>query len=91
MVTLGALIKMKQNDTETMKDCQEAIAKLYLFLDGEITADEVSKFKKHIERCGNCNEIALFYKKFKNMMKSSFKKETPIGLKEKLVSSIKIA
>ncbi len=81
---------MKQNDTE-MIDCREAITKLYLFLDDEITAGEVSKFKTHIERCGHCNEVALFYEKFKKVMKSTFEMEAPVELKEKLISSIKAA
>ncbi|KAA3596324.1 MAG: mycothiol system anti-sigma-R factor [Calditrichaeota bacterium] len=81
---------MEQNDTE-MIDCREAITKLYMFLDDEITAGEVSKFKTHIERCGHCNEVALFYEKFKKVMKSSCGVEMPTGLKEKLISSIKAA
>lgn len=81
---------MKQNDTEMM-DCREAITKLYMFLDDEITAEEVSNFKEHIERCGHCNEVALFYEKFKKVMKTSFELEAPVELKEKLISSIKAA
>ncbi|MCC7431079.1 zf-HC2 domain-containing protein [bacterium] len=75
------------NEKTEMLNCKEVIKKLYDFLADEITVEDVLKFKTHIEKCGHCNEVTLFHKKLKEIVKNSTKETASEELKRRILAS----
>jgi mycothiol system anti-sigma-R factor len=40
--------------------CREAVARLYWFLDGELTAERRSAIQRHLDECSDCIEAYEF-------------------------------
>ena len=41
-------------------DCEEALDRLYEYLDGELTAVRSEEVRRHLERCGPCLKLSRF-------------------------------
>ena len=41
-------------------NCDEALATLYSYLDGELTPDRRAAISVHLDRCGYCGDAAHF-------------------------------
>jgi anti-sigma factor (TIGR02949 family) len=41
-------------------DCEEALERLYDYLDGELTAARSEQVRRHLERCAPCLKLSKF-------------------------------
>jgi anti-sigma factor (TIGR02949 family) len=41
-------------------DCDDALDRLYEYLDGELTSERAADVRRHLERCRHCFEISHF-------------------------------
>ena len=69
-------------------DCEELIAKLYQFIDGELSRDEAAALKRHLEGCGPCLERIQVEERFKLLIKTKCRGEQ---VPELLVEKVKAA
>lgn len=66
-------------------DCRAVLAKLYLYLDGEIDAVDCGAFERHLRECGPCLQVADFERELKMVIRRKCSGEAvPPGLAERL-------
>lgn len=68
--------------------CQEAIHKLYHYLDGELTEQKRKIIEQHLNECHPCEEAFGFEKELRRVIANRLKEEVPQGLKEKIAKLI---
>jgi anti-sigma factor (TIGR02949 family) len=51
-----------------MSDCNETLRELETFLDGEMTAEELTAIRSHLEGCPNCFEAFDFHAELKSVI-----------------------
>ena len=49
----------------TERDCKETLRELEIFLDGEMTSEELNVIRAHLEHCSNCLEAFDFHAELK--------------------------
>ena len=49
----------------TERDCKETLRELEIFLDGEMTSEELNVIRAHLEDCPNCLEAFDFHAELK--------------------------
>ena len=48
--------------------CQEALARLYEYLDGELTAENAEEVRRHVEVCSACYPEVKFTTEFRDAL-----------------------
>jgi len=69
---------------EEKPQCQEALEELYVFLDGELTADKREHIRVHLDDCTPCLEQYDFEAELRVVISTKCKEAVPEALKEKI-------
>jgi mycothiol system anti-sigma-R factor len=44
----------------TMINCREAVEKLYIYLDRQLSDEEAAEVRRHLDRCPHCDDFFRF-------------------------------
>ena len=71
--------------------CQEALARLYELLDGELPADHADRIREHLERCGSCFPSLCAARAFQELLRrvSRGQPNAPPHLRERLLDLLR--
>ncbi|HTW08464.1 MAG TPA: mycothiol system anti-sigma-R factor [Acidimicrobiales bacterium] len=69
--------------------CQEAIATLYTFLDGELTADRKGTIQRHLDECSPCFEAFGFEAELKAVVARKCREEVPESLRRRVAEALR--
>jgi mycothiol system anti-sigma-R factor len=69
--------------------CQEAIATLYSFLDGELTPDRREQIQHHLDECGPCFEAFDFEAELKALIARKCRDEVPEALRRRVADALR--
>lgn len=79
----------KSHTTSSGGECQETIARLYTFLDGELTPDRKTKIRQHLDECSPCLEAFEFESELRSMIASKSRDRCPDALRAKVAAILK--
>jgi mycothiol system anti-sigma-R factor len=65
-------------------DCDEALATLYRYLDGELTDERRTLISSHLDRCGYCGEAAHFEAELRVVIADCARARVPEPLLERI-------
>jgi mycothiol system anti-sigma-R factor len=74
---------------EPYEPCQEAIATLYSFLDGELTPERREKIQRHLDDCGPCFEAFGFEAELKAVIARKCHEEVPASLRQRVAEVLR--
>jgi mycothiol system anti-sigma-R factor len=70
-------------------DCSEALHRVYEYLDGEMTPEDTSKIRQHLEACAPCLEEYDLDQALKALVKRSCAcEEAPVELRTQIMARI---
>ena len=69
--------------------CQEAIATLYTFLDGELTAERRNTIRHHLDECAPCFEAFGFEAELKALIARKCRDEVPAPLRRRVAEALR--
>lgn len=66
--------------------CQEALERLYEYLDGELTAESAEQVRRHVEICDACYPEVKFTTEFRDALHRAAQGQpaSPAGLRQKI-------
>ncbi len=67
--------------------CDETLAELYTYLDGELTTEVRAKIAFHLDDCPPCGEIAVFEAELKRVIASKCVDRVPDELRAKILKA----
>ncbi len=67
-------------------DCDDAVAQLYSFLDGELDAATVGKVEAHLKRCSPCLEAFDFEAELRKVVAVKCRDQVPDELRTRILS-----
>jgi mycothiol system anti-sigma-R factor len=70
--------------TDCGPDCQEALAELERFLDGELPSGEVGRVKQHLSDCYPCTDRASFEEQLRAVVRRGCVDAAPADLVERI-------
>jgi mycothiol system anti-sigma-R factor len=76
-------------DRPVYDPCQEAIATLYTFLDGELTADRRETIQRHLDECSPCFEAFGFESELKAVIARNCREEVPESLRRRVAEALR--
>lgn len=59
------------------RPCDDAIARLYLYLDGEINSYRAWQIRRHLRKCSPCDSAFAFEQKLKGVIRERTKEDVP--------------
>lgn len=71
-----------------MSDCDDALHELYVFLDGELTAEKRRQIARHIDECGPCLEVFDFEVELRRVVQRKCQERVPDALKARIAAAI---
>jgi anti-sigma factor (TIGR02949 family) len=72
------------SDLYAAGDCDEALHRLYHYLDGELTQDRRDAISRHLSQCSHCLHAFDFEAELKVVIARSCRDQVPESLKEKI-------
>jgi mycothiol system anti-sigma-R factor len=66
------------------KDCEEALANLYTYLDAELDGATTERIRDHLDECSGCNRPFDFEAKLKSVVKQRLNEDVPDSFVAKL-------
>jgi anti-sigma factor (TIGR02949 family) len=66
-------------------DCDDAIAQLYSYLDGELDADVVARVEFHLQRCSPCLEAYDFEAELRKVIVAKCEESVPGDLRQRIM------
>lgn len=72
----------------TTTGCEEALAELYTFLDGELTADKRAAIADHLEGCNPCVEIFDFEAELRMVISKRCEEPVPETLRLRISQTL---
>ncbi|MCC5951067.1 MAG: mycothiol system anti-sigma-R factor [Acidimicrobiia bacterium] len=75
--------------THNSVGCQDALAELYLYLDGELTTDRLSSLRAHLEDCSPCFEAFDFEAELRMVVASRCRDTVPEELRQRILQSLR--
>lgn len=69
-------------------DCEEAVAKLLEFLDGELDAPAEREMERHLETCRGCFSRAELERRLKRMVAETGEVRAPESLRRRVLGII---
>ncbi|HTW07282.1 MAG TPA: mycothiol system anti-sigma-R factor [Acidimicrobiales bacterium] len=69
--------------------CHEAVATLYSFLDGELTADKRARIQHHLDECAPCFGAFDFESDLKALIARKCRDEVPEALRERVAEALR--
>jgi mycothiol system anti-sigma-R factor len=76
-------------DHPVFDPCQEAIATLYTFLDGELTADRKDTIQRHLDECSPCFEAFGFEAELKAVVARKCREDVPESLRRRVAEALR--
>ena len=70
-----------------MKDCDEALANLYLYLDAELDSASSDEIRAHLDNCCQCGQVFDFEGRLKTVVKARLDEDVP----ETLINRVRAA
>lgn len=82
---------MAENDLHASDsdDCEDAVEALYMYLDGELTAEGRFAVRQHLEDCSPCFEAFDFEAELKIVVATRCRDEIPAELRERILAALK--
>ena len=77
-----------QDDVGDTADCQEAVHRLYHYLDGELTIERRATIKRHLEACSDCIEAFEFEAELKMAISRGCRDTVPESLRLRVYQAI---
>jgi len=71
-------------------DCNDSLAELYTFLDGELTDDKRVEIRQHLDDCSPCLERFDFQAELKAVISQKCREEVPQELRDRIARSLGI-
>ena len=68
--------------------CEEALAELYTFLDGELTAEKREHIRVHLDDCNPCLERYDFEAELRVVISTKCKESVPQELKDRIAATL---
>ena len=69
-------------------DCDDAVHRLYHFLDGELTPDKRVEIQRHLDACLPCLEAFDFEAELRVVIATKCRDQVPDALRERIASAI---
>jgi len=69
-------------------DCEQVLAELYTFLDGELTVERRSRIQVHLDDCNPCLEVFDFEAELRQVVRSRCTEEVPFDLRVRVEQQI---
>jgi anti-sigma factor (TIGR02949 family) len=64
-----------------MADCEQTLRELEIFLDGELTADDLEHVRAHLGECLDCLQVFDFHMELKSVIRAKCREQQiPPGL-----------
>jgi mycothiol system anti-sigma-R factor len=79
---------MAEHDHEHSDDCDEALAELYTYLDGELTEERRVRIQTHLDDCSPCLEVYDFEAELRIVIRQKCRDEVPGSLRERVAREI---
>jgi mycothiol system anti-sigma-R factor len=79
---------MQPSERQFLDPCQEAVATLYSFLDGELTDDRRQLISHHLEECGPCLHKYDFEAELKVVIARRCRDEVPEALRRRVAAAL---
>lgn len=70
-------------------NCNEALAELYTFLDGELDDDRRADIDEHLGRCGHCHGVHDFEAELRRVISSKVAEEVPADLRDRILARLR--
>jgi len=70
-------------------NCDDALEKMYMYIDGELTVESAEAIKVHINDCPPCWDAFHFEERLKVVVRTRLKEEVPSELMVRLHSIIR--
>ena len=66
-------------------DCAQALARVYEYLDGELSPADLDKIREHIDECGPCLQQYDLDVALKALVRRSCQESAPADLRERIM------
>lgn len=70
-------------------DCQQVLAELSVFLDGELTEERRFRIRQHLDDCNPCLEVFDFEAELRQVIKSHCRDPVPPELRKRVVDGLR--
>jgi len=71
-------------------ECDDCVKRLYAFLDTELSADEVTQVRKHLEGCDDCDDNFVFEARFLEQIRDCCTSDVaPVELRERVILKLR--
>jgi len=70
-------------------ECGEAARRLFGYLDGNLTADQVAQIEKHLAECGACAEAGAAERKLIAAIKATAANSSDLVLRARVLAAIR--
>ena len=69
-------------------DCQQALAVLYSYLDGELTIERRTTIRMHLDLCSPCGDLYTFETELRQVVSMRCQERVPDALRERIASAL---
>ena len=77
------------DETDLGADCEEAVHRIYHFLDGELTEERRSAIATHLDNCGPCVDAFGFEAELRRVVANRCKDRVPDQLRQRIAEAIR--
>ena len=70
-------------------DCQQALAELYTYLDGELTVQRRTIIRTHLNRCSPCGDRYVFETELRQVISVRCQERVPDALRARIADAIR--
>ncbi|MEQ8843023.1 MAG: mycothiol system anti-sigma-R factor [Acidimicrobiales bacterium] len=70
-------------------DCQQALAELYTYLDGELTVHRRTIIRTHLDRCPPCGDRYVFETELRQVISMRCQERVPDALRLRIAEAIR--
>jgi mycothiol system anti-sigma-R factor len=78
-----------QHDQPAAGDCVESLESLYVFLDGELTAERRTVIRGHLDGCPDCYGAFDFEAELRSVVSASCREEVPESLRVRVSDALR--
>ncbi|WP_291377539.1 mycothiol system anti-sigma-R factor [Demequina sp.] len=75
----------------TKRQCQEAVDRLFEFIDGELTDEELLRIGAHLKECPPCEAELRINEKIRLLVSQAHGEKAPHQLRERVLSTLRMA
>ena len=77
-------------ETDDRADCREAVERLYVFLDGELTAERRAVIQHHLDECSDCIEAYEFEAELRLAVSRGCRESVPEQLRDRIARALQL-